>query len=209
MTDDLSWMTDRRPEDEYETDAQLPEPRILTTRERKRKVVRATRREYLGDFLLALPAPGETIHFVSNGHFDYWDFVPVMLDLIGRPVDDLCVSTWVMSRENSLELLELYDTGRIKHFSVLTGDFTKRRDPAVINNLIAEMRKRELRYMASKNHTKIFLFNADPDYYVIEGSANLTANPRIEQNVITRDRELYDFHRDWMEYFFKHGALKR
>lgn len=31
-------------------------------------------------------------------------------------------------------------------------------------------------------------------YFVISGSANLTANPRIEQNFIAQSKELHDFY---------------
>lgn len=33
----------------------------------------------------------------------------------------------------------------------------------------------------------------------VEGSANLTSHPRLEQHIVTNDRGLYDFHRTWME----------
>jgi len=32
---------------------------------------------------------------------------------------------------------------------------------------------------------------------VIESSANLNTNPRIEQTCITRDRDLFEFYRDF------------
>lgn len=41
---------------------------------------------------------------------------------------------------------------------------------------------------------------------MIEGSANFTANPRIEQFIISKSKELFDFHKDWMnEVIRKNG----
>ena len=42
------------------------------------------------------------------------------------------------------------------------------------------------------------------DYIVMEGSANWTANPRLEQFTVTNSRPLYDFHREWMEEMLLH-----
>ena len=51
------------------------------------------------------------------------------------------------------------------------------------------------------NHAKVLLVSnaASDTYMTCEGSANLTANPRLEQYVFTNDRTLYEFHRTWME----------
>lgn len=36
----------------------------------------------------------------------------------------------------------------------------------------------------------------------MEGSANWTANPRTEQNIITNSRDVYEFHKSWLEEMF-------
>jgi len=36
----------------------------------------------------------------------------------------------------------------------------------------------------------------------MEGSANFTSNPRLENYIIVNDRALWDFHREWMEGVF-------
>ena len=45
----------------------------------------------------APPAKGECLHVVSNGKFDYFGFVGLILDWTGR-VDSLYGSIWTMSR---------------------------------------------------------------------------------------------------------------
>jgi hypothetical protein len=60
------------------------------------------------------------------------------------------------------------------------------------------------RYKAFENHSKILLLaSAARDTWItVEGSANLNANPRFEQYVLTNDRWLWEFHRGWMEEVF-------
>ena len=52
---------------------------------------------------------------------------------------------------------------------------------------------------ALENHAKIILLNNGKDYITMEGSANFTANPRIEQNTVCNSRQLYEFHKGWMD----------
>ena len=54
--------------------------------------------------------------------------------------------------------------------------------------------------MAFQNHTKIILLRTAKTFIVIEGSANFTANPRLENYTLSSDETLYNFHREWMEH---------
>ena len=36
------------------------------------------------------------------------------------------------------------------------------------------------------------------NYYILEGSGNLSFNSRVEQYVIDNDKELFNFTKDWM-----------
>jgi len=49
------------------------------------------------------------------------------------------------------------------------------------------------------SHAKITLINAGNEYYVISGSGNYSNNPKIEQYTVLKDKELYDFHKGWIE----------
>ena len=48
---------------------------------------------------------------------------------------------------------------------------------------------------------QLSLLGPNFEYYMVEGSANWTANPRIEQNMITQSKELYNFHKGWMQEY--------
>jgi len=174
-------------------------PRVLR-RERKAKTVSAMKREALTDVMPALPEPGYSYHVVSNGSFDYWSWIPTMAGYMGH-VEEFYGSTWTLNRANARELLELMDAGTLGSVAVITGVYFKRREAAVYTTLVEGLAARGGRYMALENHAKVALLgNAETDtWIVVEGSANWTANPRIEQNVVSNDRELFEFHRAWME----------
>lgn len=164
----------------------------------RRRLKNAQRLQTIREVLPRIPAPGEQIHTISDGKFDYWLFVPAIVKLIGPPAE-FYGSTWTMSRPNVQDMMELFDQGQLSSINILTGTYFKRRETAVYSMLVAGIQARGQRYKAFENHTKIILLHRGRHYISIEGSANFTANPRLEQQVITNDRTLYNFHRSWME----------
>jgi len=169
----------------------------------RRRYERIQQREALEDVLAGPPEPGESVHILSRAQFDFWTWVPAMLDWIGHSPDLYC-STWTASRANVVELLELWDAGRIGRAHFLTGLYFKRRETAVYARLLEGLRTRGGRYCSSRNHAKVLLLAnaARKAWLTIEGSANLTSNPRTENYIITNDRGLWEFHRGWMEELF-------
>jgi hypothetical protein len=174
--------------------------RQITTRTKHRKLISAIKAEELADFYKEIPAQGETVHMVSNGRWDYWLLAPRTQELVGEPCS-FSGSTWTMNRNNVIQLLALYDTGRFTTATILTGTYFKARESSVANTLIEGLTKRGQRYLAFQNHAKVMLlgFPKSDNWITIEGSANFTANPRCEQNNVIQLLALFDFHLGWME----------
>lgn len=146
-----------------------------------------------------LPEPGYSYHYISAGAWDFYTVIPVFISLFPGPIDETYVTTWTMSRDNAYDILKNFDDGKIKKINLLTGIYFKRRETAVYSVLVNGLLKRKQRYVATKNHTKIILMRSETDFLICEGSANLTANPRVEQYVINNDQGLYEFHAAWMD----------
>jgi hypothetical protein len=193
--ENFNWLREDRV---FESPDTIDRPLKKLTRPRRRLQLRALRQEKLEEFYNELPEPGETLHIVSNGSFDYWNFVPVTLQLLKRPAA-FYGSTWTMNRSNVLQLLGLYDQKKLSSVTMFSGLYFKRREPAVYTALASGLIDRGQRFLCFPNHSKIMLVGAPPDWIVMEGSANFTHNPRLEQNTVTNDETLFHFHKDWME----------
>ncbi len=203
--ENFDWLDSERT---LETPANLDHSLQLRRRPSRRRQLRALRQEKLEEFFTQLPEPGETIHIVSNGRFDYWNFCPVIIGLLGRPVE-FYGSTWTLNRSNVLQLLALFDKKALTRVTMFSGLYFKRREPAVYAALASGLIDRGQRLLCFENHTKIMLLGSQPDWITIEGSANFTANPRLEQNTITNDLDLYEFHRSWMEELLAKTSVKK
>lgn len=167
---------------------------LMTKHEMKLVERKASAKEAMPD----LPGIGISRHYISGAEYDFWMVIVRAIEIMDV-VDEFYASTWTINRENTLELLELYDSGKLKKIGMLTGIYFKRRESAVYAQLLEGLRNRGQKYRAFRNHAKVVLLHSGDDYIIIEGGANLTSNPRLENYVIVNDRLLYEFHRDWME----------
>ena len=164
--------------------------------------INAMKKESLEDVFKTLPEENEYIHLIGNGKYDYYTFIPVMISRLSH-IDELYGSTWTMNRSNCEDLFKRFDSGDIGNMSIITGLYFKRRETAVYASLVEGLNKRGQKFISCENHAKVILIKFGNAYYVIEGSANWTSNPRIEQNVIVRSEKLYKFHQDWMDEIFR------
>lgn len=157
------------------------------------------KREKVGELIDTLPEPGESLHIVSNGSFDYFTVIPHIIEMCGENVEDFYFSTWTLSVTNVASMLDMFDRGILKNLNALTGDYMKTREANVYHSLLAGIKSRGQRIANNKNHSKVTLMKCGENFFVVEGSANFTANPRIEQFVLTNHEGLFHFHKKWME----------
>lgn len=192
------------PDGEHLETSRLPSSRSLKIAA-KTALARVDREAALTDIIDGPPEPGTSLHIISAAKWDFWTWIPCFLRWIGG-TEDLYCSTWTASRPNVDELFELMNAGHVCRAHFLTGTYFKRREATVAANLIAGLQSRPgSRFVAFQNHAKVALLQNGDDWLSIEGSANLTSNPRLEQYVVTNSRDLYEFHRAWMNEAFDKG----
>lgn len=183
---------------ELET-ADTLEKSIIHKRRPRRKNFSALKQERLQDVVTQIPEPGESYHIISNGKYDFWSFIAPVINYLGGKVDFLYGSTWTMNRNNVVALFGLFDSKKIDSINILTGTYFKRRESAVYATLAQGMIERSQKFIAFENHAKVLLLQAGENFISIEGSANFTANPRVENYCMSNDKKLLEFHRVWME----------
>jgi hypothetical protein len=125
-------------------------------------------------------------------------------------IEEFYASTWILNRRNAVELLELFDKGKIRKIGFLTGLYFKRRESATFATLYEGLSARGQRFRACQNHSKFFtaLFS-DGKALTCESSANFTKNGNIETHVLTNDRGLYQFHKSWVEEILRSNSQAR
>jgi len=207
---DLDWMLS--PEAPLETTHQLRQPALHARRAAKRTFVNGLKREALTALIPDLPDPDTDLYVIGNGAgaekkwtpggiepkaFDFGTFIPHLVERLGNTGCTAHVSTWTMNRNHALSMVEMLATGALAHLTVITDPYFKRREAAVAAELINGMARfpGRGRFLAFKNHVKaICVANADASRFcTVTGSANLSAQPRCEQYVLTTAPDVYWF----------------
>lgn len=195
--------------DAMETD-RMPAPELRhETRHARIDILKAAQQARSTRHLARIPEPGCSVHLITNGTFDFWDFIHATLSLATpRIALEFYASTWILNRRCAVSLLDLYDRGLIRKIGLITGIYFKRRESSVFHTVYEGLRTRGQRFMAAANHSKWFAMRLDDGTGIVAaGSANFTENGNAEQVSVTNDVSLFEFYREWAENILGHQPL--
>lgn len=172
--------------------------RVLIDFEQGTKQLRAV----LADF-----DPRKEYRFISNGKgFSSINFIDFVAKNFGE-ITRLYASTLGVGKKH----IEYLATLPIRYaFFVFSGIF---KDSKIIkeygyfSRFIEICKNKNWDYCSAKNHSKIILMQTKSGkYFVLESSANLNENPKIEQFTFQEDKNLFDWYLEFFEAI-KHYAL--
>ena len=187
---------------EYEdTTRKFPSPqaRIMAAKFRAK---REQRTDAIKNIINDFPKPGEVIHVISGGLYNFWDMIPTYIQLRGT-IAELYAATWTSSFQTARDCEELLRKGQIKRASFIFGSYFKKIDPPAYTKFAECTVKYGGKIKILESHMKaIIMKNINGEVLVAEGSANFNKNPRVEQCTLTNDQGLYDFYRETFEEIF-------
>lgn len=169
----------------------------------KRKNRHLTRRakseEVLRSVLPEMVDPGDSYHVMSSGDVDSMSFMTFYM--INYAFDNVLISTWVMADSDIDNLIHMMENGRIKKLKLCLGEIYPGTYPAEYSKLLRMREKFNIEIVVARNHSKIMLMsggNSGMDL-VIESSANVNTNPRMEQTAIHNDKGLHEFYTEFFD----------
>lgn len=170
---------------------------------RRRAQLKAAR-----DVLPHLPSPGESMHALLTGTFDFLLLLTVVIQSRPSRCETLRLATLAFSRRNVAELCRLLDSRRVRRVILLCSDFMARANAEVYHGAIEELAEARGQTVASARcHAKVAcLAFADGERLVFEGSANLRTNKNVENMTAINDRGLHDWHAAWIDAEVLHAA---
>lgn len=158
--------------------------RHLTRRAKSYDVLRSVLPEYVD--------AGDSYHVMSSGDVDSMSFMTFFM--INYAFDDVLISTWVIADSDIDNLIDLMKNKRIKKLKLCLGEIYPGTYPAEYSRLLKMRRDFDFEMVVARNHSKIMLMKNELMNLVIESSANVNTNPRIEQTAIHNDAGLYEFY---------------
>lgn len=165
---------------------------------RRRATIR-TRRVHNAEKLTALlPVTiniGDTWHVLSSGDIDVLSFTRHLLAGAGW-FDELFTTTWRINLEDIQQVREWMDAGLVAEWHLLIDQRFQRLAPDNYQAAKAVTDTYGGSVCMALNHSKVTMAsNAQHDtWLVLESSANINTNNRLEQTTITNDKTLHTFY---------------
>lgn len=166
---------------------------------RKHKAItrRVKNDEMLAKLMPARVEPGESWHILSTGDVDVLSFTRYLLKGYGH-FDSCVMSTWRINTADIEEIARWIDAGLIGEWHLIIDRRFERLAPDSYA-AVMELNKAydgAVTVSMALNHSKLTLLsNAEQDVrLVIESSANVNTNHRLENTAIHADHGLHDFY---------------
>ena len=114
-------------------------------------------------------------------------------------IDNLYIATYRVSYKTATNFQHLLKEGLVKNFILVVNDnyeVLMKNKAGILVNL--DKNNDNFRLIQRNSHAKVTLIQNSDEFLVISGSGNYSNNPKIEQYTIMKNKELYDFHKEWM-----------
>ena len=168
----------------------------------KKTVNRHETRRVLSELALEKELPwhfeqGVSYHCISFGDVDALTYMRVVVKQ--QRIKYALVSTWCMASEDIREIRSWIERGYIGRVDFYVGEIFKASYYQQYEELQDLCKKLGGRVAICRNHSKVMVLIGERFDVIIESSANVNTNPRIEQCVITVDSELAHWYKDFYD----------
>jgi hypothetical protein len=158
---------------------------------------RAKTEAHLRDLLPTDFTPGTSWHVISHGDVDAMSY---LIHIVAtRLLTRVIISTWCMAMPDIQWIESAICAGRIGRVEFFLGEIFPSQYGDEYLKLCELEREDLIAFRISRNHSKIMICESDGEPIVIESSANVNTNPRIEQTAIHCSAELAAFYADFFQ----------
>lgn len=149
--------------------------------------------------LCVKPRKNEQYRIITEKQFNAYSFILALLD---KQIDELYLAMYRINEPTVDSIIKLIEDGQIKRAVFVISNYfnqTKRPEKWAIKLKEFSKTKENIKHVYTHNHAKVACVKSGGDYYVFEGSGNMSDNARVEQYVYENNKEVFDFHKNWME----------
>ena len=149
--------------------------------------------------LCIMPKKNEQYRIITEKQFNAYAFILAILEK--AEIDELHIAVYRINEPTVESIINLIDAGRIKKATFVISNYfnqTKKPEKWAIKLKEYCKGKSNITHIYTHNHAKVACIKAGNDYYVFEGSGNMSDNARIEQYLYENNKQSFDFHKTWM-----------
>jgi len=145
---------------------------------------------------------GTQYRFVTNNHFNAITVIKYITSKY--EVEEMYIAIYRMNQKSVEKLKEYVTAGNIKMTILLSSFFREnKRYEKWCESLINFSKINEnVNICFGLNHAKIFACKTKCEKHIVfEGSGNLSDNARVEQYLLEENKQMYNFHKNWITEF--------
>lgn len=144
---------------------------------------------------------GKAVHYLSKGDWSMHDMIMQLLKTYGPA--ELFITTYALREFSVRQIILAQAAGDITAVNMLLDYRAKVRTPEVFQLASQNMNKICLYGI----HAKVTVLRSDKGCVTIVGSANWTSNPRVECGVVSMNKELAEFHINWIQKLIDNAEI--
>jgi hypothetical protein len=166
------------------------------TREFKASLRRKAQLKKAAKVIPHLPGPGESLHTLLTGYFDFALVLTCVLRSRPVPCEHARIATLSFEPRNTQELARWLDDKLVNHLTLLCADFMAKANTEVYHGAVKELAQQRGQVVGSARcHAKVVtLAFTDGLCLVFEGPANLCTDRNLENLCVVKDPSLHDWH---------------
>ena len=147
------------------------------------------------------PKKNEQYRIITEKQFNAYSLILNLLET--EEIETMYLAIYRINEATVMSIIDFIESGKIKKaLFVISGFFhaTKRPERWALklkdfcdNNI-------NCKHIYTHNHAKVLAVETKSDnYYIFEGSGNMSDNARIEQYIYENNKEVYLFHKGWID----------
>jgi len=147
---------------------------------------------------IGLPKKNEQLRLITMRSFNSISFIEYVAKQ--ERIKNMTLVIFAINMQAARLILELYDKNYIENIELIISSV--RNAGFKIKSKAVDMlsKRRNIKMLFVSSHAKISALETKKgNYYIIEGSGNMSFNARIEQYMIDNDKKVYDFTLSWIK----------
>lgn len=186
----------------YRSDHEITES-VLKQRAIKKKLkneqMHYIRAKALSD-ICGEPAEGEQWRIITEKQFNAFALILHLLQT--RVIEEMYLAVYRINEPTVTSIIEFIESEKIKKsVFVISSFFNQTKKPeqwAIMLKQFAD-KKANCYHVYTHNHAKVLAVRTSKnEFFVFEGSGNMSDNARIEQYIYENSKQSFEFHKKWM-----------
>lgn len=143
-----------------------------------------------------LPSSGEQVNIITDNSFNAISVIAHFYETYD--VEEINIAIYRMNMRSVDFLKTIFKDESISGMIIFSSFFRENKNYERWVDELMSFAAGNFVVKTAWSHAKVVLIKTEDDFFVFEGSGNLSDNARIEQYTLTNDEHLYEFHKRWM-----------